>query len=98
VNCTDDRKRDPQKKKGRLRVIKVLKTVYSFVQAREQLALDKLGVLGLRTKRNTEHADLICRDKRYPLDRRGFRARGVKPRKLTLLGVDFEAKRRTSGL
>ena len=46
----------PSKKKSRLRVVKVLKTVYSFVQAREQLALDKLGVLGLRTKRNTEHA------------------------------------------
>jgi len=43
------------------RVVKVLKTVYSFVEAREQLALDKFGVLDLRTKRDTEHSSVGTR-------------------------------------
>jgi hypothetical protein len=52
MSCPDNGKGNTKKKESGLGILEVFEALYSLVEAREQLALHKLGGVALGSKRN----------------------------------------------
>jgi len=77
VGGSDDAKGSTEEEEGRLGVLEVLEAIEGGREAGKKLAFDELGGASGRTEGDTEHADVVGRDKGNTRDgtRRG--ARGV---------------------